>query len=356
MGAVAYATVEQVKDAPDWSGLARSDNVIYQKLLTSSRSIENSLLGGRRFYPETRTIRLDWPTHQYNPTWRLPLDESNYIISVDSLTSGGDAITNYFLRRWDDREEPPYQFIEVDRSSNDVFQAGTTAQRSIVLTGLFGETDTATDTIAAACSGSLSSSATTGAFTAINNTLTVGVGSLLLIEDERLLVTGLRYADTTVNTTATIAATPADTAVGVTDGTVFAIGEVILLDAEKLLVEDIAGNTLVVRRAVEGTTLAGHSSDADVFAKRTMVLSRGELGSTAATHADTTEIYVHEFPSLINELAIAETTVALAQSASSYARSIGLSGNARETVGKGLEDLRYRVQCAYGGTARATAV
>jgi hypothetical protein len=59
--------------------------------------------------------------------------------------------------------------------------------------------------------------------------------------------------------------TAGDTTLTVTDGSKFAMGQTLLMDAEQLFVSGISGNNLTVARAVNGTTAASHSNGADIF-------------------------------------------------------------------------------------------
>ena len=56
----------------------------------------------------------------------------------------------------------------------------------------------------------------------------------------------------------------AQTAVAVDDGAHFAPGQTLLLGAEQALVTAVTGNTLTVRRALNGTTAAAHAHGAAV--------------------------------------------------------------------------------------------
>ena len=128
------------------------------------------------------------------------------------------------------------------------------------------------------------------------------------------------------------------------------------MDGERMLIDDIAGTSLIVRRAWDGTALAAHTTGATIFALRQFTVTRGALGSTAASHSSSDPIYVHAFPGLINELCVAETVCALEQNAGAYARTVGTGASARDSVGAGLEDVRARAYAAYGRKARLGAV
>ena len=52
-----------------------------------------------------------------------------------------------------------------------------------------------------------------------------------------------------------------DTAIVVDDGTLYAIGDIVLIDSEQMLVSSIAGHTLTCVRGYNGTTAAIHEDD-----------------------------------------------------------------------------------------------
>lgn len=344
---IVYATREQVTRSLEIAHTSWSNSLIDQKLRASSRSIEGLL--HRRFYPERRTILKDWPNYQGAPTWQLWLDGEE-LISLETLTSGGNVIpgNQRFLRRGDDRDEPPYSYIELDLSTAAAFGAGLTFQRSVSVLGLFGYKETDTSVPASGqLGGNVNSSVQSIVINPLNGSLDVGVGSLLLVGTERMVLTNRRMSDTGQNLQGTMTDVQSDVIVDVTDGTAFAVDEVILLGAERMKIDDIAGNNLIVTRAWDGTPLTTHSAAEDVYALRTFTAARGVLGSTAASHTLADSVWAHDY-GIVNELCIAETVVALEQNSAGYARVVGSGANARESKGAGLEDLRMRAQEAVG--------
>jgi len=350
---IKYATREQVKDSLEIAHSAWSNALIDGKLETASRDAEKFL--HRRFYPELRTISKDWPGYQYSPTWQLWLDDQE-LISLASFVSGGTSIStaNIKLRRGDDLAEPPYSFLEVDLSSSAAFSSGPTFQQSNAITGVFGYNETDTDTVRGLLGGNINSSVQTLVINPSNGVLDVGVHSLLLIGTEYLVVTDRRMSDTGVNLTAVLSASNGDTVATVGDGTAFARDEIILIGGERMRVNDIAGNNLIVSRSWDGTVIDDHAISDDIYALRTFTATRGALGSTAAAHTAADSVYAHQF--VVNELVIAETVVLLEQNASGYARTVGSGPNLREAKGVGLEDVRSRAWISYGRKARKGAI
>lgn len=334
---IPYATREQIKRSLEVNATAYADWLIDQKLEAGSRIVEAFL--HRRFYPELRTIKLDYPNYSYSPAWTFELG-ANEIISLSSLVSGGITIPigNIFLRRDDDIDEPPYSRIEIDLSTSSAFSAGTTFQRDTVATGLFsGDRDTDTSIPRAILGGNINNLVTSIVLNPASGLFDIGVGSLLLIGTERMLVVERRMSDTGQNLVTNMAQSQDDVIVDVADGTQFAVGETILLGPERMKIQDIAANNLIVERAFDGSILAAQTAPVDVFALRTCNVKRGILGSTAASHNLNDNVYVHQYPGPVNELCIAETVILLEGNAAAYKKG-----------DMDIEDIRNNAMTAYG--------
>ncbi|MFD8700965.1 hypothetical protein, partial [Kitasatospora purpeofusca] len=183
-----------------------------------------------------------------------------------------------------------------------------------------------------------------------------GIGSLLRIDAERVVVTGRAMLDTGQTLAGDLTNQNNNVVVPVTAGAAFAVGEMILIDGERMLVDEIAGNTLLVRRAWDGSPIAPHTTGAAVYAPRTLTVVRGALGTTAATHSSGADVALWQAPGSIRQLCLAEALVDLMQGRSGYARTAGSGESEREASGKGLADLRDRVYTSHGRKARSAAV
>src|SRR5438045_386685 len=152
-----YATREQIQNSLDIRETARAKTIIDAKLEAASRSLEGLL--HRRFYPERRTISLDWPNFDLTYAWQIWLGD-NELITLETLVSGGVTIpgANVLLRRGDDRAEPPYNLLEISLASSSALSGGTTFQRSNVITGIFGYNDTDTSLAGCAFNANINSS------------------------------------------------------------------------------------------------------------------------------------------------------------------------------------------------------
>lgn len=344
------ASVEDVKLALDVKYTARSDGQIKRVLESASNSVEGQL--HRRFHPWTGTRYFDWPNHQHARSWRLWLG-ANELISATTVVAGGTTIVaaDYFLRRSDGRDEAPYTHLEIDLASNAALAAGDTHQRAIAITGVYGHS--ANEETAGTITANISS--TTATTLACSDSSLIGIGNLIRVDSERLIVTGKAMVDTGQNTSVLTASNADVSITGVTAGTI-AVDEKILIDSERMLVVDVAGTTLTVERAYDGTVLAAHSVGTDIYAPRTITVTRGAVGTTAATHTSAAVIYRHVVPGLAGELCVAETLNTLSQRQSAYAREIGSGENSREASGRGLKQIREDAYTALGRKARMAAI
>lgn len=346
-----YATREDVKQALDVKETARNDRLVDRALEGASRSVE--ALCHRRFYPVAATRSWDWPNGQYAASWRLWLDD-NELITVSALTSGGSVLApgGYLLEP--NRSGPPYNRLEINLGTDGAFGGGNTHQRDISITGLYGYRDD--QTTVGALAEALDATET-GVDVDGPTSAAVGVGSIIRVDGERMLVTDRRTLNTGQAVAGSgLAAQANAVAVTVADATVFAIGEVLLVDSERLLIVDIAGNTLTVKRAWDGSVLAAHPAGALIYAARTLTVRRAALGTTAATHAAGTPVNRWEAPGPVRDLVIAEALNTLLQGSSGYARTVGSGENQREARGRALHELRASVYASHGRKARIRGV
>lgn len=350
-----YATREDIKSALDLKTTARSDAQVDRVIEAASREVEGFL--HRRFYPELATRYFDWPD-QYARPWRLWLDDSE-LISLTSVSSGGTSIPTSNVNLEPNRNGPPYNRVEIRIDTSSTFGGGQTTQRDIAITGLWGYADTESP------AGTVTSGVTSAATTlVVSSAAAIGVGQLLRIGTERLIVTDRAMASTGQTLQTPLTADKNAETVAVSSGAGFTAGEVILLDAERMLIVDIAGNSLIVKRAWDGSTLATHAGST-VYASRSLTVSRGVLGTTAASISGSAPIYRWEPPGPVRSLVIGEAVTAMMQEGSGYARSTGVGTSTRQVgggtvaktvYGTGLEALREQAYTSHGRKARSRAV
>ncbi len=348
---VCYANREMVKAATDVAASAYVDAQVDRAIETGSDDVDG--LCHRRFWPELGTRYFDWPDWwQSGTAWRLWLDD-NDLITVTSLVSGGVTIapSDYFLRRSDAKDEPPYTHIEINLATQAAFGGGTTWQRSIAVTGLWGYS--AVEQPGGALAEALDA-AETGVD--VTDSASVGVGDLVRADAERMLVTGKTMLTTGQSLQGSVTAAQADRALAVTSGAGYAVGETLLLDSERVLVQDIAGNTLLVRRAFDGTPLAAHTGST-IYAPRTLTVVRGYAGTTAATHSSSAAVARHVAPAAVRDLAAGYAINQRQQEQAAYARASGEGDHRTETLGRGItKGLEADCYTRYGRKARIRTV
>ncbi|WP_199572748.1 hypothetical protein [Streptomyces murinus] len=348
---IRYATREDIMRALDVQTTARNRRQIDDVIEGASRGVEG--LCHRRFYPVLGTRYYDWPSRPvagYTP-WILRLNDSE-LISLRSMTSGGISIPIEDVNLEPNRSGPPYSRVEINLSTSAAYGGGPTYQRDVTITGLWGyrNTETTLGQTAAAINDTTGTTLTVDGATSA----TVGVGSILRIDDERVIVTERAQADT--GQTGTLTASKGDTTLTVADGTAFAVDEVLLLDSERIRIDDIAGNTLTVERAYDGTVLAAHTGTA-IYAARALTVTRGALGTTATTHTSGVTVYAWQAPGLIKQLVKAEAIWALLQERSGWFRLASSSGKSAPEVSRtALDALRDQAYAEHGRKARTRSV
>ena len=334
-----YATVEDIKSALDILETARAESQIRRVLRSATDSVEGLLK--RRFYPEIRTQTFDW--YDDLGTTSLPYTlwlDANEIISVTELESDGViSASDYYLKPDDG---PPYTRIELKASTNATFDAGDANQSTVSLTGTFGFWDK--EEVAGTITATINSSVTS---LSVSNGALVGVGDLLKLGTERMVVTDRAFEDTSITIVADV--TAASTAsIQVSNGAGFGKGELISVNDERMLITDIVGSFLVVKRGWDGSALTSHLTGDPVYASRTLTVTRGVLGTTAAGHTNGDAVTRHYVPDLVRDLTIAEAMAQLLQERTAYARTIGKGDQESEVRGVGLADLRDRAVAQYG--------
>lgn len=343
MAVVWCATLEDVKAATDTRETARNNRQVGRAIAAATDSVEDLL--GRRFYPEVDVRVADWPGHVD------PVDGSRVVwlgrdelVVLDELTVGGVLVDEQSWSLLSDRDgEPPYVAVRLDPSVT--LPPGVAAAGAVGLAGTFGFW------LAEDAAGALTDSIDADKATVdVSDSSTVGVGSLLRIGAERMLVDRKSMMDTGQNTLGALTKNAPDQLLLVGSGAAFAEGETVMVDAEKMLVVEIAANTLVVKRAWDGSALADHGSGVDVYAPRRLTVRRGVLGTTAAVHDAGAVVARHRDPDLVRQLGVAESLVGMAQENAAYGRTVGSEGAERPAAGAGIEDLRTRARKAYGRT------
>lgn len=349
-----YTTRERVKTAVDLKWSARIDPQIDDAIEAASDAIDGDM--HRVFYPEITTRYFPWPNFQYAYPWVLWLDNkelADITANVPVVTTGGTLIPASACNFEPINSGPPFTYLELRRDMNYGFGVGPTPQRDIAITGTFGYwTRTAS-----AGALAVAMSDTTGTSATLTNGAVVGIGDNMLVGSERMLVTDKTMVDTgqAQQGLGCSTAKASDNLLAVTDGTKFSPYEVLLLGSERMQVVDVAGNTLTVRRAWDGSVLATHAG-AEIYAQRLLTVTRGALGTTAATHLIGSSVSVGLVPGLIRQLATAYALVDVAQQSGAYAQSQGEGATQVTKIGQGIPALRDEAYQAFGRKSRKRVI
>lgn len=292
------------------------------------------------FRPTEETRVFDVPgDYQTSPYFKLYLD-ATALISVSSVIVEGVDVTS------DARLEPskygaPYSRVDLDTHG---FGYGA---RVVSVTGVWGYPERS-DLAAVVASDD----ASTVTVTPLGGH-TLSTGDVMLIGTERLDVTGVQWVASGAVLAGDVTASTGDTSIVVDDPSNFMAGERIVVGSERMLVIDVVGSTLTVRRAMDGSSLSAHVSGVAVYAPRKLSVSRGGTG----THAADTVVSVLRPPADVVEAVVAETVSILAHGRSSYTDDFGPSGTSVTVAGAApLTDLRDLVMRRYGRSCRTRVV
>lgn len=342
-----YTTRESVMAAPDIRASAYAGPDIDNAIISATKQVDSLCHRGAYdrgipgFLPWTGTLQFDWPNDQDARSGRLWLEQFA-LYSLTSATSGGVAVTPSSVFLEPVASGPPYNRIDLDRSTSASFRVGSGAgQRSISLTGVWCPYLP----VESSPSGFTVNGNPNASVTALTVNGPASVGDVLRIDSERLLVQDKSW--TSSAQTGTIATGSNVETLAVSDGSVFRAGEELILDAERMLVRDVTGNTLIVKRAWSGSTIGAHTG-ATIYWPRLLTVKRGVLGTTAAAHTNATQIARLVLPGLIRELTIAYALDTYFQQGAGYARTVGTGEGERNASGRGIKDLEERVYWAYG--------
>lgn len=358
MGRVFYCTREEVMDAFDVKESSNRSAQVDAAIAGASDSIDAWLNRHKHgLAPRSATRYFDYPRRDGGGAYRLWFDE-NTLVSASAFTAGGTTIasSDYFLEPVN--SGPPYTYVEIDLDSSASFTNTGTHQRAVAITGVWGVNND--QTAAGALENAVASTSTTTVD--VTNGKLIGVGSVITVDSERMLVVERGSLSTGQTLASAMNALNNDQTVDVSDGTLFQVGEQLLIDSERMKIRDIAGNNLTVERAYGGSTLAAHSLGATVYVYRRLTVERGALGTTAATHLDAASVTVWDVPSIVRQLCKAEAISTLEQEWSAYGGRVYSDEAERDSSGtevvsgRGLTDLRKQCARRYKRKFRKAAI
>lgn len=310
---------------------------------SASRNVDSLL--HRHLWPWSGTRTFDNPGR--DATGISVYFMRHLLISASAVVSGGVSVpTNEYLLRPDDG--PPFRKIELDRGTNSGWTIGDTDQRSLAVTGLWGYSNN--ETQVGTTAEVLDATETDVDGSAMP---AVGVGSVIRVDTERMVVTNRTWL--TTGQTGSLTALASSRSLTVANGAAFLGGEVLILDSERVRIVDVTGNVLTVDRAFDGSTLAAHTT-ATIYALRLLTVERGALGTTAATHLTSAPVWQWQPPALAAELAMAYSLNTLAQRQSRYARVVGEGENTTEASGRGIREIEQDAKSALGQVMRVRSV
>ena len=249
------------------------------------------------------------------------------------------------LLRCDDG--PPYNTLWSDNGFN---VNGTNPLRSVGSTGVYGyriDERSVTTTVTNLANTTVD----------IGDSSRVGIGSLIRIGAERLVVTRKGWLNSGNLVAINLDAEEYTDRFSVTSGAAYNVGEELLIESEQMLITDIVSNQLIVKRAINGTAIAAHSAVTVLSVDRRLTVERAVLGSTATDTALGASLYLFLFPSLVRQLCKAEALTIIQQDAASYGSRASSNQGEMPISIKGIENLRNRCREHHGyGQVRGSAV
>jgi hypothetical protein len=202
------------------------------------------------------------------------------LLSVSSLVNGTATLasTDYNLepdgRHW---RNGPYSEIEI--AETGTAGAWSTSERGVAVTGHWGMWEEAVSVQLTAVIQLVGDTTIV-----VSDGSKVSPGMVLLIGSEWELVTGTAAAsDSTANLITAISDT--DEELSVINGSLLSAGEVIRIGFERMQVLEVLGNDVQVSRGFLGSKRSAHLAGADIYVFRTFNVRRGVNGSTAAAHS-----------------------------------------------------------------------
>lgn len=345
-----YTTREKIKLVHNIEDPTK-DAIIDRLIPYGSRKTEG--YSHRIFKPYRDTKRYDWPSQfMRSSSYRLWLETD--LISVNSLTFRplDDAVivpdSSYRLKNSiGTLDGPPYRSLELIISDNFYFGGARTWQDAIEIDGLWGYGN---DTqYVGTLVGGINTTIRYIIITDSSVNTGIGIGDNLLIDNEQFFVSSKMNIDSTAVLQADLDddVGPSGATVSVSDGTLFNVGEVIIIGTEKMFISDIVGNDLAVQRQYDGSRMDCHDAGVPIYVPRKLVVERNFAGSTATTHTNGTSIYKYKVPDDIETLCIGEVIAAMMEEDSGYGRQTGSGSSLRQYAGRSLTSLREDVTGDY---------
>lgn len=334
-----YASMTEVQRAADLPSSLFFDTRLQQVMNQATDAVKE--LCHRDFEPTVDTRWFRWPQDVAQDPGLLMLGR-NELISVTSIVNGDGSTVDLsdckLIKVGTGDDGPPYSAIEY---TGGWTQNADFSGRSIGVTGVYGFKNDETSITTTA-------SNLTGTTVDVADSSGLGVGSLIRIATERLVIRRRGWLTSSNAVAINLPAEESSSSFTVTSGAAFNIGEWLLLGAEQMEVVDIVGNTLFVQRAINGSGLQVHTAVTTVYVNRRLTVHRGVLGTSSVDTASGASVYLFQWPGLVNQQCKAEALQIIQQDAASYGSRSGSGQGEMPMAVRGIPELRNRVMGRYG--------
>ncbi len=204
------------------------------------------------------------------------------LIELDSIDNDGTALDSDDVLLFGDGFGTPYYpdgpYIKITADPDALF-VWSSEKGSVEVSGKWGKYSKLK-----AVGESITLDGSGTSFTASNASL-FSPGMVLLIESEQIIITGTSLTTTPDVTILNGALDKSTDQVVVDDGSLFNVGEIIQVGVEDMFIRRKNGNTLLVQRAYNETSVSEHDDDSSVGVYRIFDITRGINGTEAAAHA-----------------------------------------------------------------------
>jgi len=300
-----------LEDLKEYIGKTENANDIKTVMTVAAMSRVIEKITGRKFYPTTEQRKFDW-----QDSHRLCLDYDDLLsVSAFADDDGNGSIATSNVVLIPANENPKYEILI--KPQNDQMVYTNYRDQAIHITGDWGYSN---DSFVAEVT-SPEFADETGTSMALSDGSIVQVGHTILINSERMFVEDLVTTDFAQNTSEALDIF--EKSIDVPTPGNFAIGEVIRIDDEDMLIERIDSGSIVVERGYNATVAVTHVTSSDIHVYRTYTVQRGVFGSTAATHSSGDSISILTPPHDIIMACGAMTARAIKRGESGWADVLG---------------------------------
>lgn len=334
-----YASMTEVQRAADIPSSALSDARLRPVMDQATDAVRENCQ--RDFEPLIDTRWFRWPQDVAQDPGLLRLGRHE-LISVTGIINGDGSAVDLsgckLITEGVGDVGPPYNAIDYVGGWT---QNANWSARSIGVTGLYGFKDvelSATTTV----------SNLTGTTVDVADSSELGVGSLIRIATERLVIRRRGWLTASNSVAINLPAEESADSFTVTNGSAFNIGEWVLLGTEQMEIVDIASNTLLVHRAINGSALAVHTAVTTVQVNRRLTVYRAALGTSAVDTLTGATVQLFQWPGLISQQCKAEALQIIQQDSASYGSRAGSGQGEMPLAVRALPELRTRVFGRYG--------